>query len=129
MANRILTGVGWQGRVRDKLGVDAAYLPDSALEQPDCIDVAEQNIISETPGYATLSDEKTIYLEAATVCECALIVVATMRARLPERTRGPHAEYDVKASWDKRREELMRERTGYLSRILTYPSVRHFGKA
>ncbi len=128
MAKKILPE-GYEQRIRDKLGVDDAYLPDSVLNQKDCVDIAEANIISQVPDYETLSGDKELYLEAATVCECAIVVIGTMRARLPENTRGPHIEYTVKADWDKRRRELITERIDYISKTVSYPKVRHFGKA
>ena len=63
MANRILVDDGWQQRIRDKMGVDNAYLSDSVLEQPDCIDIAEANIISMVPDYSILDGDSKTYLE------------------------------------------------------------------
>lgn len=126
MSNRILTAEGWQGRVRDKLGISDAYLPDTTLNQPECITIAEANIIKIVPDYASLSGDDRVYLEAATVCECAVIVCSTMKARLPERTAGPHAQYDVKADWNKRRTELESERNRYLAEVVTIPAVTYF---
>ena len=45
MANKILTAENWQQRIRDKLGIDIAYLPNTVIEQPDYITIAESNII------------------------------------------------------------------------------------
>jgi hypothetical protein len=73
MANRILTTDGWQQRIREHMGVDAAYLPDSAIEQPEYITVAEANIIEQVPDYINLIDDKKVFLEAAVVCECAAL--------------------------------------------------------
>src|SRR5690554_6609760 len=117
MTNKILAGEGWQGRVRDKLGVDNAYLPDSALEQPDVITIAEENIISMVIDYEAMEGRDKVYLEAAAVAECAIQVCTTMKARLPSRLSGPHADISVNVDWDKRKEELEVERNSYIARI------------
>ena len=57
MTNKILTGENWQGRVRSMLGVDAAFLPDTDLEMPDIVQVAEANIIDLVPDYETIPED------------------------------------------------------------------------
>jgi hypothetical protein len=127
MANRILKSEGWEQRVRDKIGVDVAYLPDSVIQQPDIIGVAESNIIAQVPNYADLTDDKKIYLEAATVCECAVLLCPGMAARLPKLSQGPHARYELGVDWDKKKEELRAERDAFLGKILIFPIHCHFG--
>lgn len=135
MANLILTAEGWQGRVRNRLGVDDAYLPDTDIAQPDIISVAEANIIEQVPGYAALTDDPTgtpptfkrTWLEAAAVCECAILLCPSMAARLPAREQGPHFTREIAADWDKKRRELETERDGYIGRIVTLVTVPHFG--
>jgi len=127
MPNRILTSEGWETRVRDKIGVNIAYLPDSVIQQPDIVDVAENNIITQVPNYADLTDDKKIYLEAATVCECAVLLCPGMAARLPKLSQGPHARYELGVDWDKKKEELRAERDAFLGKILTFPIHFHFG--
>lgn len=127
MANRILTTDGWMKRVQDKMGVLDPYLPDSVILQPDCIDVAESNIIAQVPDYAALTDDKKIWLEAATVCECAILLCPGMSARLPKQSQGPHARYELGIDWDKEKAELQTERNGFLGRILAPTTRYHFG--
>ena len=127
MANRILTAEGWQTRVRDKMGVSDSYLPDSAIEQPDIIDVAESNIIEQVPSYASLTGDKKTYLEAATVCECCILLCPGMPARLPKLSQGPHARYELGIDWEKKKEEIRAERDAFLGKILSFPTRMHFG--
>ena len=127
MANRILKDIEWEQRVRDKIGVDDSYLPDSALGQPDIIDVAEANIIEQVPNHADLKEDKILWLETATVCECAVLLCTGMDARLPKLSQGPHARYEVGADWGKKKEELQAERDNYLARIKPTPIHFHFG--
>lgn len=126
MANKILVDDGWQGRIRNLLGVDTAFLPDFDLEQPDIISVAEANIIELVPDYASLEGDKKTYLESATVCECAILVCDSMPARLPVRESGPHATFEVAVDWEKKKGELQDKRDSYLSKIITMPKMKYF---
>ena len=128
MANRILTAEGWQQRILDKLGVDVAYLPFTTIEQPECVSVAEANIIKQVPDYASLVDDDLIYLEAAVVCECASLLCPGMPARLPKREQGPHETHELDVDWTKRKADFEVERDGYIGNISTVstPSFSHF---
>lgn len=127
MANLILTAEGWQGRVRNKLGVDEAYLTDADISQPDIITVAEANIIEQVPDYASLTGNNRTWLEAATVCECAALLCPSMAARLPASEQGPHFTREVTVDWDKKRQELEAERDSYIAKIVGLVAVPHFG--
>lgn len=130
MANKILTDVGWQQRVRDKLGTPVAYLSDDAIEQPDVIDVAEANLISMFPDYATYSGTKLMYLKSAIVCECAILICPTMPARLPKREQGPHFTKDDDMDWFKMLEQLTTDKymlIGKISGVDYGTDILHFG--
>lgn len=118
MANRILTAEYWQERVRQKIGVDSEYLPDSSIESPDCITVAEANIIEKIPDYATLTGDLRVYLEYAVVLECAVLLCPSMGARLPKKETGPHGSYELGSDWSKKKAELIEERNEYVGKIL-----------
>ncbi|NLZ50755.1 MAG: hypothetical protein GX899_03495 [Rikenellaceae bacterium] len=129
MTNRVLTEDGWQKRVRNILGVDEAYLPDADIEQPDIISVAEANVIALVPGYADLDADKRLWLESATVCECAALLCYSMPARVPVREQGPHFTRDVTQDWGIRREELEKERNILIGKITAaFVDVPHFGR-
>lgn len=117
MDNRILKD-NWQQRIRDKMGVDDAYLPDSVIEQPDCIDVAEANIISMIPDYSTLDGDSKLYLEYAVVLECCILLSPSMAARLPKKESGPHASHELWVDWSKKKAEFQEERDNYIGKIL-----------
>lgn len=128
MANRILTSDGWQDRIRSKMGVSEPYLPNADIEQPDIITVAESNIIEQVPDYASLPDDKKVYLEAAVVCECAVLLCPSMPARLPMREQGPSETHELNVDWDKKRAEFEAERDEYIGKILpSSPTLLHFG--
>jgi hypothetical protein len=128
MANRILKDIGWETRIQKKMGVDPAYLPETDIQQPEVITVAEANIIAQIPDYATLQDDKKVYLEAAVVCECASLLCPSMAARLPKREQGPHETHELEIDWNKKKAEFEVERDGYVGKILPPSStLLHFG--
>ena len=128
MTNKILTGENWQGRVRSMLGVDAAFLPDTDIEMPEIVQVAEANIIDLVPDYETIPEDKKVYLESATVCECAVLLCPTMKVRVPAREQGPHFARDLEYDWDKRRDDMERDRNVFIGKITAGISVPHFGR-
>lgn len=123
MANRILTEPGWADRVRDRVGVAPAYLPDAVLKRPEVITVAEARIIKAVPNYADLSGDDRVFLEAATVCMCAVLVIDTMSARLPVREKGPGMEVEVAIDWKARKATLEEERQEHLGSIADVADV------
>lgn len=125
MANRILKDDGWENRIRDKMGVDEAYLADSTLQSPDCIDVAEANIVSMIPGYSTLDGDSKTYLEYAVVLECCILLCPGMAARLPKKETGPHAGHELWINWDNKKAEFIEERDSYIGKIfeLEFPEL------
>jgi len=129
MANRILKTTGYESRIRSKLGVDAAYVPDADINQPDVIAIAEINIIKVVSDYATLTDDDLVYLEAATVCECAILLCPSMPARLPVKEQGPSMTIELDVDWDAKQVKLEAERDRFLSNISSaeYVNVPHFG--
>ncbi len=129
MPNLILTQVGWESRVRDKLGVDAAYLPDTVLQQPDIIGVAEAFIIDQVPDYAALTGTERLWLEAATVCAAAALACSQMPARLPTNEQTSEYRRENTIDWEGRREQLEQERDSYLARLIPFLEVPHFETA
>lgn len=127
MANRILKDTGWEARIQKKMGVDPAYLPETDIQQPEVITVAEANIIAQIPDYATLADDKKVYLEAAVVCECASLLCPSMAARLPKKEQGPHETHELEIDWDKKRTDFEVERDGYVGKINPPSTLLHFG--
>jgi hypothetical protein len=127
MANRILKDIGWEARIQKKMGVDPAYMPDTDIQQPDIITVAEANIIAQIPDYATLTDDKKVYLEAAVVCECASLLCPSMAARLPKKEQGPHETHELEIDWNKKQVEFEVERDGYVGKINPPSTLLHFG--
>jgi hypothetical protein len=129
MSNKILTTEGWQQRILDKIGVDAAYLPFSVIEQPDIISVAEANIIKHVPNYASLAGDDLVYLEAAVVCECANLLCPSMPARLPSKEQGPSESHEISIDWNQKKENFEMERDGNIGNISTVSlsTFLHFG--
>lgn len=109
MDNKILTDEGWERRIRDKLGVDAEYLPDSVLQQPDCINVAEAKIINRIPDYILIPSENRVMLEYAVVLQCCVLLCDGMPSRLPKKQSGPHESYELETEWSKRKAPLKDE--------------------
>lgn len=130
MPNRILTASGWEARVRSKMGLTGlnSYLSDADIQQPECITVAEANIIKQVPDYASLVDDNRVYLEAAVVCECASLLCLGMPARLPKKEQGPHETHELDIDWKQRKADLEIERDGHIGNISTVivPSFTNF---
>lgn len=129
MPNLILTVTGWESRIRDKLGVDQAYLPNSVLQQPEIIGVAEAFIIDQIPDYATLEGTDRLWLEAATVCAAAALACSQMSARLPTSEQTSEYRRENSIDWERRREQLEQERDSYLARLIPFLDVPHFETA
>ncbi|MDR7856086.1 hypothetical protein [Tissierella sp.] len=91
MSNRILIAENWQTRIRDKMGVDIAYLPDSTIEQKDII---------------------------AVVLECCILLCPSMSARLPKKESGPHAGHELYVNWDNKKLEFIDDRNNLVGKIL-----------
>lgn len=129
MANKILTATGFESRIRSKLGVDAAYVPDADINQPDIIAIAEANIIKVVPDYDTLTGDDLVYLEAATVCECAILLCSSMPARLPAKEQGPSFTVELDIDWTEKQAKLEAERDRFIGNIsaVAYVDVPHFG--
>lgn len=129
MANKILNATGFESRIRSKLGVDAAYIPDADINQPDIIAIAESNIIRVVPDYDALTGDDLIYLESATVCECAILLCPSMPARLPVKEQGPSFTREIEVDWTEKQVKLEAERDRFISNISTvaYIDVPHFG--
>lgn len=120
MENRILTRVGWEKRVLNKLGVDPAYLSEDVINSQDIITVAEANIIAQIPEYATIDKESDlwVYLEYAVVLECCILLCPSMGARLPKKETGVHASYELGIDWSKKKEEFEEDRNRFIGKIL-----------
>jgi len=118
MANKILISEGWEQRILAKLGVDVAYLPFVDIQQPDCIGIAEANIISQLPSYTGLQDDTLIYLEASVVCECAVILCPSMSTRLPKKEAGPHESHELDVDWNEKKLLFEVERNGYIGKVI-----------
>ncbi|HHX61001.1 MAG TPA: hypothetical protein GX707_09870 [Epulopiscium sp.] len=134
MENRILIDENWQQRIRDKIGVDNAYLPDSAIEQPDIITIAEANIISQIPDYEeiAMNGDSRVYLESTVVLECCILLCSSMGARLPKKETGPHAGHELYVNWDNKKAEFIEERDVLISKASgldgnVSPTPLHFG--
>jgi len=118
MANRILIAENWQNRIRDKIGTDDTYLPDSVIEQPDIIKIAEANIIAQIPEYLTLTDDLRVYLEYCVVLECSILLCPSMAARLPKKEAGPHESHELGIDWDKKKADFEVEKETYIMKII-----------
>ena len=127
MANKILTATGWEQRIRSKVGCDIAYLSDADCAQPDIIDVAEASIIEQVDNYATLAGTDLVWLEAATVCECAALLCPGMKVRMPSVEQGPHFKQELTVDWDKKRLDLEDERDRFVAKINDAVTVSRFG--
>lgn len=118
MENRILIEIGYEDRIRSKMGVSEPYLPNKDINYPDIITVAETNIIGQLPDYTTLIDDSRTYLETVVVLECCILLCPSMSARLPKKETGPHAGHELYVNWDNKKLEFTNDRNELLGKIL-----------
>jgi hypothetical protein len=117
---------GWEQQVRDELGADESYVPDSFLQQPTLIDLAEANVMKVIPGWETIPDSERVFLETAVVCECAALACPSMPARLPRKETGPHASYELDIDWFELQKSLQVKRDACLAGIVEAASIPFF---
>lgn len=120
MVNRILTNTGYEDRIRSKLGVSEPYLPNKDINQPDCITVAEANVIAQIPEYGTIETDTDlrVYLEYAVVLECCVLLSTSMSTRLPMKESGEHASYELGTDWTQKKTEFEEEKEEYIMKII-----------
>lgn len=120
MENRILKAVGYEDRIRSKLGVSEPYLPDEDINMPDCITLAEANIIAQIPEYTTIEPETDlrVYLEYAVVLECCILLCPSMSNRLPKKETGEHAGYELSTNWANKKAEFEEEKEETIMKII-----------
>lgn len=125
MENRILKEIGYEKRIRSKMGVSEPYLPNEDINITDCIGVAEANIISIIPDYSILDGDSKLYLEYAVVLECCILLSPSMSARLPKKQTGPHEGHELWVNWDNKKAEFQEERNSYIGKIfeLEFPDA------
>jgi hypothetical protein len=110
------------------MGVDDTYLPDSIIDQPDIITIAEANIIKQVPNYSTFTGDNLVYLEAVAVLECCILLCPSLAARLPKKEDGAHASFEWNIDWNKKKIEFTGEKDDYISQITgVTPSLSSFG--
>lgn len=117
MAKKILPE-DYENRIRYKLGVDEPYLSNEVINSPDIIDVAELNIINMLPDYTAVSEDNKVYLEAAVVIECCILLCVGMPSRLPKKQSGPHESHELDSDWLKKKAMLEEERNALIGRII-----------
>ena len=117
MENKILIEDGFESRIRSKMGVSSHYLSDEDIQKPEIIGVAEANIITMVPDYADLDGNARVYLEAAVVLECCVLIAPSMSIRLPKKESGPHAGHELWINWENKKLEFIDERDGYIGKI------------
>lgn len=126
MSNKILIDAGYQGIVRDKMGLDTTILPDSKVDRMDGVELAEKLVILRLTdaklNYSTiLSGDDALYLKMGTIyCVCGLLArgfgQGVMRSeKLPD-YQYENFKIDMKERekdfWDKVDENLVKI-TGY----------------
>lgn len=107
-------------RIRDKLGVSEAYLPDSVISQPDIIDLAEAIIDDIAPN------SEGIWRDTAIVCQCAILLCPSMSARLPDVERDSFYQRESSINWEQIKKELEIERDIALSYLVNFPKTPGF---
>ena len=74
---------GFEVTVRSRFGIDADDLPDTELNQPLIVDLAEATIMKRVPDYAIVTDvADQLYLQNAVINQICYILCPSMAKRL-----------------------------------------------
>lgn len=119
--NRILTEVGYQDIIRDKIGLVAEVLPDSKIDRMDGVELAETIIIQRAPDYAALIDDDLLYLRMAAIfCVCALLAKDFGQGILRSE-RLPDYQYEnFQIDMRQREKDFWEKADEFLCKISTY---------
>lgn len=120
----ILT-TGYEDAVRSKLGIRAIDLPDSDINQPLILDLAENVVMKRVPACSTITDTlDLLYLQSAVVSYICYLLAPSMSRRLNIEVTTIDTKWKKeKVDWAKRAEEFLADFENSLSQITSVEVV------
>jgi hypothetical protein len=123
-SNRILTTSTYHDEIRGRLGVDKNILPDSDIDAPSILPIAEARVVARVPDYARLTGDDQSFVYAAAVAMVAALLAPTM----PSKLKASEGDSDYKytnnpVNWSARAKELEDEAYSWIDYISTQPVV------
>jgi hypothetical protein len=122
---RIVAGSNtYHDEVRARLGVSAGVLPDTDIDAPSVLPVAEGLVVSRVPDYSSLTGDDMNFLYAATVCMIAAVLAPSMASRLKASEGDSDYKYaNQNVNWVARGETLTAEAYSLLDLISTQTTI------
>lgn len=121
----VILQAGYENVVRSRLGIDADDLPDTELNQPLVVDLAEAIIIKRVPEYASVVDAvDQLYLQNAVISQICAIVCPSMPRRLNLKIAISDVRIEKeKIDWDAQQLKYLGEVEANLGNIQTVEVV------
>ena len=121
----VILQAGYEDVVRSRLGIDADDLPDTELNQPLVVDLAEAIIIKRVPEYASVVDAvDQLYLQNAVISQICAIVCPSMPRRLNLKISISDVKIEKeKIDWDAQQLKYLGEVEANLGNIQTVEVV------
>jgi hypothetical protein len=114
----------YHDEVRARLGVDKGTLPDSDIDAPSVLPVAEGLVVARVPDYATLTTDNQSFVYAAAICMIGAVLAPSMPARIKASEGDSDYKYTNQAvAWEERKRELTAEAYSLMDMISTQITV------
>ncbi|MDK8182109.1 hypothetical protein [Paenibacillus sp. UMB4589-SE434] len=126
MANKILITDTYHREIQALLGVSDKILPNTDIDAPSVLFVAEAKVIAAVPDYASLLDDDKAFLYAATIHMVAAILAPSMSTRIAKSKKDFDFSYEhFQIDWQKRGQLLMQEAYDLIDFISTQDTAEH----
>jgi hypothetical protein len=114
----------YHDEVRARLGVTLATLPDTDIDAPSVLPVAEGMVVSRVPDYATLTTDNQSFVYAACICMIGAVLAPSMAARIKASEGDSDYKYTNQAvAWEERKRDLTAEAYSLMDLISTQVTV------
>ncbi|WAH35044.1 hypothetical protein [Alicyclobacillus dauci] len=114
----------YHDEVRAHLGVDSGVLPDSDIDAPSVLPIAEGLVVSRVPDYDTLTDDNQSFMYAAAVAMIAAVLAPSMASRLKASEGDSDYKYtNQNVDWTERKKDLEAVSYGHMDLITTQTVV------
>lgn len=94
---------GFEGSVRNRLGVKSSELPDEVINDKFTAKMAENVVIRRVPHYESIEDEEDLmFLESAVMNYICYLLAPTMASKIKHKVTTIEVRWETgKMDWDK----------------------------